>query len=95
MYSVLVLGVVDALHAFHFPIPEWVSPVATFAVIQTCPEIRPGRRRRADRGIDPAPAPEPRVTSRVHMSKVPMPTLTVMDESHPSLYFFDRRSSPK
>jgi hypothetical protein len=33
MYSVLVLGVVMLLHAFHFPIPEWVSPVATFAVI--------------------------------------------------------------
>lgn len=33
MYSVLVLGAVMLLHAFHFPIPEWVSPVATFAVI--------------------------------------------------------------
>ncbi len=33
MYSVLVLGVVMLLHAFHFPVPEWVSPVATFAVI--------------------------------------------------------------
>jgi uncharacterized protein len=33
MYSVLVLGVVMLLHAFHFPIPEWVSPAATFVVI--------------------------------------------------------------
>jgi hypothetical protein len=33
MYSVLVLGVVMLLHAFHFPIPEWVSPAATFAVV--------------------------------------------------------------
>lgn len=33
MYSVLVLGVVMLLHAFHLPVPEWVSPVATFAVI--------------------------------------------------------------
>jgi uncharacterized protein len=33
MYSVLVLGVVMLLHAFHFPVPEWVSPVTTFAVI--------------------------------------------------------------
>jgi hypothetical protein len=33
MYSVLVLGLVMLLHAFHFPIPEWVSPAATFVVI--------------------------------------------------------------
>jgi hypothetical protein len=33
MYSVLVLGLVMLLHAFHLPIPEWVSPMATFAVI--------------------------------------------------------------
>jgi hypothetical protein len=33
MYSVFVLGVIMLLHAFHFHIPEWVSPVATFAVI--------------------------------------------------------------
>jgi hypothetical protein len=33
MYSVLVLGVVMLLHAFHFHIPEWFSPVVTFVVI--------------------------------------------------------------
>lgn len=33
MYSVLVLGTVMLLHAFGWHIPEWVSPMATFAAI--------------------------------------------------------------
>ena len=33
MYSVLVLGTVMLLHAFHFHIPEWISPVATFLIV--------------------------------------------------------------
>lgn len=33
MYSILCLGVIMALHAFHFEIPPWVSPIITFAVV--------------------------------------------------------------
>jgi hypothetical protein len=33
MYSVLFLGLIMLLHAFHIPVPEWVSPVVTFAVV--------------------------------------------------------------
>ncbi len=33
MYSILVLGVVMVLHAFGAHIPEWFSPLATFAVV--------------------------------------------------------------
>src|SRR3989338_2344586 len=33
MYSILALGTVMLLHAFDFHIPEWLSPVITFAII--------------------------------------------------------------
>jgi len=33
MYSIGVLGVVMILHAFHVPIPEFASPVATISII--------------------------------------------------------------
>jgi len=33
MYSVLCLGVIMTLHAFHIDIPEWISPVVTILVI--------------------------------------------------------------
>lgn len=33
MYSVFFLGSIMLLHAFEFHIPEWVSPVITFAVV--------------------------------------------------------------
>lgn len=33
MYSILVLGVVMLLHSFEVKIPEWLSPVATFAIV--------------------------------------------------------------
>ncbi len=33
MYSLLFLGLIMLLHAFGFHIPEWLSPVTTFAVI--------------------------------------------------------------
>ncbi|MBX7059355.1 MAG: DUF475 domain-containing protein [Leptospirales bacterium] len=33
MYSVLVLGAVMLAHAFGFHIPDWVSPVCTFAIV--------------------------------------------------------------
>ena len=33
MYSILVLGTVMVLEGFHFNIPHWVSPVATFAAV--------------------------------------------------------------
>ena len=33
MYSILFLGLVMLLDAFKFPIPSWVSPIITFAVI--------------------------------------------------------------
>jgi hypothetical protein len=33
MYSVLVLGTVMLLDAFHFHIPTWISPVLTFVII--------------------------------------------------------------
>lgn len=33
MYSVLVLGVIMLSHAFGFHVPEWASPVVTFAII--------------------------------------------------------------
>ena len=33
MYSVFFLGCVMLLHAFHVDVPEWVSPVITFAVV--------------------------------------------------------------
>ena len=32
-YSILFLGIIMLLHSFGFHIPEWVSPVTTFAVI--------------------------------------------------------------
>ena len=33
MYSVFFLGLVMLLHAFRVPVPEWVSPLVTFAVV--------------------------------------------------------------
>lgn len=33
MYSILVLGAIMILHSFGFHIPEWASPVSTFAII--------------------------------------------------------------
>ncbi|MBI5051212.1 DUF475 domain-containing protein, partial [Candidatus Micrarchaeota archaeon] len=33
MYSILVLGVVMVLDSFGYHIPEWLSPVATFAIV--------------------------------------------------------------
>ena len=33
MYSIFFLGLIMILHSFHFNIPEWFSPVVTFAVI--------------------------------------------------------------
>lgn len=33
MYSVFFLGIVMLLHAFHMPVPEWVSPAITFVVV--------------------------------------------------------------
>jgi len=33
MYSILVLGVVMLLHSFGVEVPEWVSPVVTFATV--------------------------------------------------------------
>src|SRR3989338_6543043 len=33
MYSVFFLGLIMLLHAFHVPVPEWVSPLTTFLVV--------------------------------------------------------------
>lgn len=33
MYSILILGAIMMLHAFGFEIPEWISPVSTFAIV--------------------------------------------------------------
>jgi len=33
MYSILVLGVVMLLHSFEVDVPEWISPLVTFAVV--------------------------------------------------------------
>lgn len=33
MYSILILGVIMILDAFGFHVPQWLSPVATFAVV--------------------------------------------------------------
>lgn len=33
MYSILILGIVMTLHGFGAHIPEWVSPICTFAVV--------------------------------------------------------------
>jgi hypothetical protein len=33
MYSILVLGIIMLLHAFHVGIPEWISPVTTVTII--------------------------------------------------------------
>lgn len=33
MYSILVLGAIMIIHAFHISIPAWVSPIATFIII--------------------------------------------------------------
>ncbi|OGI68776.1 hypothetical protein A3A05_02000 [Candidatus Nomurabacteria bacterium RIFCSPLOWO2_01_FULL_41_12] len=33
MYSILVLGIIMILHSFHFAIPEYMSPLATFIII--------------------------------------------------------------
>lgn len=33
MYSILILGLVMVLHSFDFHIPEWFSPVSTFAIL--------------------------------------------------------------
>ncbi|MDO8623751.1 MAG: DUF475 domain-containing protein [bacterium] len=33
MYSVFFLGLIMLLHAFHVPVPEWVSPLITFVVV--------------------------------------------------------------
>ncbi len=33
MYSILVLGVVMLLHSFGIEVPEWISPVVTFATV--------------------------------------------------------------
>src|SRR3989338_6096299 len=33
MYSVFFLGLIMILHAFHVPVPEWISPAVTFVVV--------------------------------------------------------------
>ena len=33
MYSVFFLGLIMLLHAFHLPVPEWISPAVTFLVV--------------------------------------------------------------
>ena len=33
MYSVFFLGFIMILHAFHVPVPDWVSPLVTFVVV--------------------------------------------------------------
>lgn len=33
MYSILVLGIIMILHSFHFNVPEYLSPLATFAIV--------------------------------------------------------------
>ncbi len=33
MYSIFALGIIMVMHSFHVDIPEWFSPVVTFAVI--------------------------------------------------------------
>lgn len=33
MYSVFFLGFIMILHAFHVPVPEWLSPLVTFVVV--------------------------------------------------------------
>ena len=33
MYSVFFLGFIMLLHAFHIPVPEWLSPLITFVVV--------------------------------------------------------------
>lgn len=33
MYSIFVLGIVMVLHGFHVYVPEWLSPVATIAIV--------------------------------------------------------------
>lgn len=33
MYSILILGTIMTLHAFGFDIPEWISPLSTFAIV--------------------------------------------------------------
>src|SRR3989338_2568854 len=33
MYSVFFLGLIMLLHAFHVPVPEWISPAVTFLVV--------------------------------------------------------------
>jgi uncharacterized protein len=33
MYSIFFLGLIMLLHAFHFDLPEWVSPVITFSTV--------------------------------------------------------------
>jgi uncharacterized protein len=33
MYSVFFLGLIMILHAFHIDVPEWISPVVTFATV--------------------------------------------------------------
>ena len=33
MYSILVLGIIMVLHSFHFDIPEYLSPLATFLIV--------------------------------------------------------------
>jgi hypothetical protein len=59
MYSVLFLGAIMLLHAFGWHIPEWVSPVITFAAIgyfffRSWREVR--REERAAAARPPAPA---------------------------------------
>lgn len=33
MYSILVLGIIMIMHSFHFNVPEYASPLATFIII--------------------------------------------------------------
>ena len=33
MYSVLILGLIMILNSFRVPLPEWISPIATFLII--------------------------------------------------------------
>ena len=33
MYSVFFLGSIMILHAFHVPVPEWVSPLVTIVTV--------------------------------------------------------------
>src|SRR3989338_2113201 len=33
MYSIFALGLIMVLHSFHINIPNWISPVVTFAII--------------------------------------------------------------